>query len=40
MYVNRIHSKNITNILRGAGCPWLTPIILAIQEAEVRRIKV
>jgi hypothetical protein len=23
-----------------AGCQWLTPIILAIQEAEIRRIEV
>jgi hypothetical protein len=23
-----------------AGCQWLSPIILAIQEAEIRRIEV
>jgi hypothetical protein len=23
-----------------AGCQWLTPIILAIQEAEIRRIAI
>jgi hypothetical protein len=23
-----------------AGCRWLTPVILATQEAEIRRIKV
>jgi hypothetical protein len=23
-----------------AGCWWLTPVILAIQEAEIRRIQV
>jgi hypothetical protein len=26
--------------LFGAGCRWLTPVILAIQEAEIRKIKV
>jgi hypothetical protein len=25
---------------KGARCPWLTPIILATQEAEIRRITV
>jgi hypothetical protein len=24
----------------GAGCQWLTPVILATQEAEIRRITV
>jgi hypothetical protein len=24
--------------LCGAGCQWLMPVILAIQEAEIRRI--
>jgi hypothetical protein len=23
-----------------AGCPWLTPVILATQEAEIRRIAI
>jgi hypothetical protein len=30
------------SLLKGmwAGCPWLTPIILATQEAEIRKIMV
>jgi hypothetical protein len=24
----------------GTGCQWLTPVILATQEAEVKRIKI
>jgi hypothetical protein len=26
--------------LKGTGCRWLTPVILATQEAEIRRIMV
>jgi hypothetical protein len=26
--------------IRGVGCQWLTPVILVIQEAEIRRIAV
>jgi hypothetical protein len=26
--------------IKQAGCQWLTPVILAIQEAEIRRIAV
>jgi hypothetical protein len=29
----------IFNILFSAGCRWLKPVILATQEAEIRRIK-
>jgi hypothetical protein len=29
--------KNIPEL---AGCPWLMPVILATQEAEIRRITV
>jgi hypothetical protein len=28
------------NKTKTAGCLWLTPVILAIQEAEIRRIMV
>jgi hypothetical protein len=28
------------NITKTAGCRWVTPIILASQEAEIRRITV
>jgi hypothetical protein len=29
----------MTKAKRSAGCWWLTPIILATQEAEIRRIE-
>jgi hypothetical protein len=35
--------NNIRNSLKKfniAGCQWLTPLILAIWEADIRRIKV
>jgi hypothetical protein len=32
--------KMIFKRLQIAGCPWLTPVILATQEAEIRRIMV
>jgi hypothetical protein len=30
----------ITQKVQEAGCQWLTPVILATQEAEIRRIAV
>jgi hypothetical protein len=33
-------SGKSTRILNLAGCWWLTPVILATQEAEIRRIEV
>jgi hypothetical protein len=32
--------KNKTNKQTKPGCQWLTPVVLATQEAEIRRIKV
>jgi hypothetical protein len=43
---NRNHAEKNTRtirklkILQQAGCLWLTPVILATQEAEIRRITV
>jgi hypothetical protein len=34
----KIFTVKIFKVL--ARCPWLTPIILAMQEAEIRRIVV
>jgi hypothetical protein len=35
-----IKGDPISNITKGAGCWWLTPIILPTGEAEIRRIDV
>jgi hypothetical protein len=32
--------KQVAKRKKGSGCWWLTPVILTIQEAEIRRIKV
>jgi hypothetical protein len=32
--------QEIKNRISKAGCQWLTPVILAIQDAEIRRITV
>jgi hypothetical protein len=36
----RITADFSAETLKAAGCWWLTPIILATQEAEIRRIAV
>jgi hypothetical protein len=36
MFYIVFYNKKITH----ARCPWLTPVILATQEAEIRRIEV
>jgi hypothetical protein len=33
-------SHVVLQVTAGAGCWWLTPVILATQEAEIRRIPV
>jgi hypothetical protein len=33
-------NKSVIKNLPTAGCWWLTPVILATQEAEIRRITV
>jgi hypothetical protein len=35
----KLHSGNQETAVR-AGCWWLTPVVLATQEAEIRRITV
>jgi hypothetical protein len=38
MFLN--HEECTLRRIWEAGCQWLTPVILAIQEAEIRRIEV
>jgi hypothetical protein len=35
-----VYSENNNKIMSAAGHWWLTPVILATQEAEIRRIGV
>jgi hypothetical protein len=35
-----VHKKKLNQKPETAGCWWLTPVILATQEAEIRRITV
>jgi hypothetical protein len=45
LYVYGYESLNPVEVISGkcgggAGCPWLTPVVLATQEVEIRRIEV